>query len=106
MNQTDTLDNVFSALGDATRRDILKRLISEDLSVGVISESYDMSLPAVSKHIAILETAGLVNVTKQGRQKIASISFHRLRSAQIWMESLDDGASIWDKLEEQLKELE
>ena len=61
------LDKVFGALADATRREILKKVKAEAVSVVELASDFDMSLPAVSKHLKILDNAGLLNRKKKGR---------------------------------------
>ena len=68
----DSLDALFSALADPTRRDILVRLAEGESSVVKLAEPFPISLPAVSRHLRVLESAGLVAREKDGR-------FHRLR---------------------------
>ena len=105
MEQPLQLDLIFSALGDSTRRDILTRLVEGDRTVGEIAQKYKMSLPAVSKHVAILEKSGLITIAKQGRTKTASLEFSALQFAQIWLEAIDDGASIWTQIELDVEKL-
>jgi DNA-binding transcriptional ArsR family regulator len=63
------VDLIFSALADATRRDILVRVIDREQSVSALARPYAMSLPAVQKHVAVLERAGLVGKTRVGREQ-------------------------------------
>jgi DNA-binding transcriptional ArsR family regulator len=96
-NDEDRLDLVFHALADRTRRDILKRLGSAELIVSELALSYDMSLTAVSKHIKVLETAGLVRTTKTGRVHRCTMQFEPLEVVgdqiafykQFWERRLD-----------------
>jgi DNA-binding transcriptional ArsR family regulator len=67
--ETDSLDTVFAALADPTRRDLVARLAATDATVGELAEPYDMSLQAVSKHVAVLERAGLVSKVKDGQRR-------------------------------------
>jgi DNA-binding transcriptional ArsR family regulator len=67
-----SLDAVFSALADPTRREILARLAEGESSVTTLAEPFDISLPAISRHLKVLETAGLLTRSKDGR-------VHRLR---------------------------
>jgi DNA-binding transcriptional ArsR family regulator len=73
-----TLDTTFAALADPTRRAILARLIERDFAVGELAEPFDMSLPAVSKHLRVLERAGLVR-----RERISRIVRCRLQAAPM-----------------------
>jgi DNA-binding transcriptional ArsR family regulator len=66
---TDRLSLAFSALGDPTRRDMLTRLAGSDATVTSLAERYDLSLQAVSKHLKVLETAGLVTKTRDAQRR-------------------------------------
>ncbi len=99
-NREAVLDLAFHALADRTRRDILKRLAKGELSISRLAETYDMSLVAVSKHVRVLEKAGLVAATKEGRVNRCAMRFEPLVAAsdeisfymQFWsqqMEGLD-----------------
>ena len=65
----ETIDRVFRALADATRRDIVARVLAEEQSVTALAARYDMSFAAVQKHVAVLEGAGLVIKRPQGRER-------------------------------------
>ncbi len=73
------LDLVFGALSDPTRRGMLERLAEGETNVRTLAEPYDISQPAVSKHLAVLERAGLVARTKHGRE-------HRIRAVPAPLE--------------------
>lgn len=66
---TDPLSQAFSALADPTRRDLLMRLAEGDSTVTSLAEGYDLSLQAVSKHLKVLETAGLVSKTRDAQRR-------------------------------------
>ncbi|MBH0128854.1 helix-turn-helix transcriptional regulator [Salinibacterium sp. NK8237] len=66
------VDAMFRALADATRRDIVDRVLHENASVSRLAERYDMSFAAVQKHVAVLQAAGLVTKSRQGREQIVS----------------------------------
>ena len=68
----EALDQLFHALSDATRRDVLRRAVEGDLSVSRLADSYSMSFAAVQKHIAVLQRAGLVTKERRGREHIVS----------------------------------
>ncbi|MCW4385571.1 metalloregulator ArsR/SmtB family transcription factor [Salinibacterium sp. SYSU T00001] len=78
----DEVDRIFRALADATRRDIIRRILSEDATVSQLAEPYDMSFAAVQKHIAVLEGAGLVTKHPSGRERIVRGNPEMLRRAQ------------------------
>ncbi|WP_205709193.1 metalloregulator ArsR/SmtB family transcription factor [Kineococcus siccus] len=76
------VDRVFAALGDATRRDIVRRLLTQpEASVSVLAERYAMSFAAVAKHVAVLERARLVSKTRRGREQVVRAEIGTLRSA-------------------------
>jgi DNA-binding transcriptional ArsR family regulator len=65
------LDRVFHALADTTRRDIVARVLAgEPMSISALAARYDMSFPAVHKHVAVLESAGMVTRERRGRERI------------------------------------
>ena len=98
------LDLVFGALSDATRRDILRRVAGQELVVGEIASSYDISLAAVSKHLVVLEKARLVTKRREGKLQIAALSPAALTDASKHLERYRD---IWesrlDRLEKYLE---
>ena len=82
---SDRLDNVFSALGDATRRGMLARLAQGEANVSTLAADYAMSQPAISKHIRVLEKAGLVEKTKRGRETLVHVKPEPLEEARSWI---------------------
>jgi len=84
---TLSLDTVFSALADTTRRAILVMLLEDDMAVTDVAEPFQMSLAAISKHLAILTRAGLISQEKRGRVKWCKLEPDALRDASIWMQS-------------------
>jgi DNA-binding transcriptional ArsR family regulator len=84
LQQPARLDAVFHALGDATRRRMLRDLASGQRSVGELAAPFDMSLAAASKHIKALEKAGLVRRTIQGRTHICRLDARPLEDAHAW----------------------
>lgn len=82
----DELSKVFSALADGTRRDIVARLAEGDATVGEIAEPYDVSLQAVSKHLMVLQEAGLVTKTARGQQRSVHLEAEVLDLATGWLE--------------------
>ena len=79
------LDQVFRALADPTRRAMLRRLSAQGRSVGELAEPLDMSLAAASKHIQVLERAGLVEREIQGRTHLCRLSAAPLAQIQDWL---------------------
>lgn len=84
--QSDALDGIFSALADPTRRAILARLALGDTSVGELAEPFEMSLPAVSKHLKVLENAGLIQREKLGRVHRCQLDGQALEAAADWID--------------------
>ena len=90
-------DRLFSALADATRRDIVRRAIDGREGVAELAEHYPMSFAAVQKHVAILERAGLITKQRIGRRKVVRTNAEGLRVArrlldrydQLWRDRLD-----------------
>ncbi|NNC31790.1 helix-turn-helix transcriptional regulator [Longimicrobium terrae] len=83
----DMLDRVFTALADPTRRAILARLSSGEATVGELAEPFQMSRPAVSKHLDVLQRAGLVHRVADGRVNRCHLDGEPLRDAMQWMET-------------------
>jgi DNA-binding transcriptional ArsR family regulator len=82
---TDGLSRIFAALADPTRRDILSRLKNGPLSVTEIAQPYAMSRPAVSQHVSVLESAGLITRSAQGQLRPCHISAEALAEASEWI---------------------
>jgi DNA-binding transcriptional ArsR family regulator len=102
MQTTLDFDRVFRALGDGTRRDIVRRAIAGEEGVAELAEHYPMSFAAVQKHIAILEQAGLVTKVRVGRRKVVRTNVEGLRRArrlldryeELWRGRLDRMAAL------------
>ncbi|MEP7240661.1 MAG: metalloregulator ArsR/SmtB family transcription factor [Devosia sp.] len=86
MNAADRLDATFVALADPTRRAILARLMRGEASVNELAEPFDISQPAVSKHLKILERAGLVTRSADGTRRPVRIAAAPMREAVDWLE--------------------
>ncbi len=80
------LDLTFSALADPTRRAILTRLTQGDVSVGELAQPFEISLPAVSKHLRVLERAGLLTQDPQGRVRRCKLRAAPMREAAEWVQ--------------------
>ena len=80
------LDTTFSALADPTRRAILAMLLEDDMAVTDVAEPFQMSLAAISKHLAVLTAAGLISQEKRGRVKWCKLEPDALREAAVWMQ--------------------
>lgn len=81
-----SLDRTFAALADPTRRAILGRLAAGGATVGELAEPFEMSLPAVSKHVRVLEEAGLVAKRHVGRTVHCSLNGEPMQEAAGWLE--------------------
>jgi DNA-binding transcriptional ArsR family regulator len=82
----DRLDAVFHALGDRTRRALLARLASRPARVTELARPFDMSLPAVSRHIRVLESAGLIARSVDGRVHQCSLAAAPMKTAEAWLD--------------------
>ena len=80
------LDLIFAALADATRRSIIEQLRKGEATVGEVAAPYDMSLPAVSKHLRVLEDAGLLRRRVEGRTHFLAVNAKPLAQATDWLE--------------------
>ncbi len=87
MNATATLDSVFSALGDPTRRRIVERLARGRHTVSEVSSGFAMSQPAISKHVKILEQSGLIEREITGRIHHLRLSPKAMETASSWIET-------------------
>jgi DNA-binding transcriptional ArsR family regulator len=83
--RADPLDAVFSALADPTRRAIVVRLAQGEASVSELAEPFDVSLPAVTKHLAVLERAGLLEHDKRGRVRHCRLVAAPMGIADEWL---------------------
>ena len=103
----DELSSLFGALADPTRRAILARLASGEASVTELAEPFDMSLPAISKHLKVLERAGLIERGRNAQYRPCRIRLEGLRTASDW---LDDYRQLWEdrfsRLDDYLKTLQ
>jgi len=103
MTESDeSLNQLFRALADATRRDILARSLTETPSVSSLAEGYAMSFAAVQKHVAVLERAGLVQKHPHDREQLVSTDWSRLRRAG---ELLDQLEVVWRQRMDQLDDV-
>ena len=95
--QAETLDSTFAALADPTRRAILARLSAGDSSVTALAEPFDVSLPAISKQLRVLERAGLLRQEKDGRVRRCRLEAQPMKEAVDWIAQYQ---RFWDdKLE-------
>lgn len=103
---TDQLSTTFAALADPTRRAILARLVSGERSVTELAEPFDMSLPAVSKHLRVLERAGLIARGREAQWRPCRLEAGPLKEVADWAEHY---RAIWeqrfDRLDTYLQQL-
>ena len=97
---TDRLSATFSALADPTRRGILARLARGEAPVSELAEPYDMSLAAVSKHLKVLEGAGLISRGKDAQFRPCRLEAGPMRDVARWLESY---RRFWDENLDQLE---
>jgi DNA-binding transcriptional ArsR family regulator len=102
LNQHTSLDHVFQALADPTRRRMLERLSRGPASVSALGEPLDMSLPAVMQHLQILEWSGLVRSKKEGRVRTCRLEQAPLRVAEKW---INDRRAMWERRLDRLGDL-
>ncbi|MFJ7174962.1 ArsR/SmtB family transcription factor [Streptomyces massasporeus] len=88
----ETVDRLFHALADTTRRDILRRCVRGELSVSRLAEAYPMSFAAVQKHVAVLERAGLVTKERSGREQLVRTDPDAVGRARQALDALE---SAW-----------
>src|SRR5579885_3468042 len=89
----DRLDATFAALADPTRRAILARLARGDASVNELAEPFDMSQPAISKHLRVLERAGLISRGRDAQRRPCRLQAKPLEEASAWIERYRE---VWE----------
>ena len=104
---TKQLDRTFSALADPTRRAILSRLAAGEATVTELARPFEMSLPAVSKHLKVLEQAGLIARGREAQWRPARLDAGPLRDAAEWLEHYRKfWEASFDRLDDYLRELQ
>lgn len=100
----DTLSRTFAALADPTRRAMLARLSQGEASVSDLARPFDMSMPAITRHLKVLEKAGLVTTKRDAQRRPRSLNAEALRNAVDWIEQY---RAFWeesfDRLDEHLR---
>lgn len=89
-----SLDLIFSALSDPTRRQILTLLLEDDMAVTDVAEPFEMSLAAISKHLAVLTNAGLIQQERRGRVKWCKLDPDAMQTAWTWMQGFGHFESL------------
>ncbi len=95
-------DRIFGALGDSTRRDIVRRAIDGEEGVAELATHYPMSFAAVQKHVAVLERAGLVSKHRVGRRKVVRANLEGLRVARRLLDRYEE---LWRERVERMDQL-
>ena len=107
MNETELLNATFAALADPTRRAILARLATGEATVTELAEPFEMSQPAISKHLKVLERAGLITRGREAQWRPCKLDAGPLKDASDWVEHY---RRFWeaslDRLDDYLKELQ
>lgn len=105
--ETDQLSTIFAALADPTRRAILARLASGEASVKELAEPFEMTLPAVTKHLKVLEQAGLITRSRHAQWRPCRLEAKPLHDIADWVEQYRE---FWDesmnRLEDYLREIQ
>jgi DNA-binding transcriptional ArsR family regulator len=102
MMEVDRLNTVFAALADPTRRAILARLAGGDLAVRDVAAPFSMSQPAISRHLKVLEEAGLISRSRRATARLSHLEARPLRDATAWLARYQ---AYWDERYDQLDEL-
>jgi len=102
MVEADRLSTVFGALADPTRRAILARLADGDLPVRDVAAPFPMSQPAISRHLKVLEDAGLISRSRRATARLSHLEAEPLRDATAWLARYQ---AYWDERYDQLDEL-
>jgi DNA-binding transcriptional ArsR family regulator len=103
----DHLSTTFGALADPTRRAILARLTKGDASVTELAKPFDMTLPAISKHLKVLERAGLIARSRDAQWRPCRLKAQRLEEAADWVGRYREfWEQSFDRLEDHLRELQ
>jgi DNA-binding transcriptional ArsR family regulator len=94
--------DVFQAIADPTRRAIIQMLAKKPLNLNAVAGNFDISRPAVSKHIRILTECGLVIIEKKGRERYCNVNLESLREVSAW---IDQYRRFWNKKLDALEDL-
>lgn len=94
--------DVFQAIADPVRRDILNLIAHRNLNLNAIAENFEISRPAISQHIKILTECGLITITQQGRERFCYLEAKKLIEVSDWIEPF---RKLWEERFDQLDEL-
>jgi DNA-binding transcriptional ArsR family regulator len=99
--------DVFQAIADPTRREIINMLAQQKMHLNAVAENFDVSRPAISKHIKILTECGLIVITQQGRERHCEVQLQKLSEVSEWIENYRQfWESKLDSLENYLNKLQ
>ena len=105
--RSSTTSDVFNAVAEAHRREILDTLIAGEKAVGAIVDDLSMSQPQVSKHLRVLNTVGLVRCRAEGRRRLYSLELARLQPFHDWLAKYEQALNErLDRMDDYLKELQ
>ena len=90
----ETRRDVFQAIADPTRREIIGLVANKSLNLNAVADHFEISRPAVSKHVRILTECGLIIIEKQGRERFCSTNFKKLKEVDRW---LDKYRRFWNQ---------
>ena len=103
----DQLSSTFAALADPTRRSILVRLSQGEATVNELAEPFDISLPAISKHLKVLERAGLISRSRSAQWRPCRLRADPLSEASVWIQQYREfWEGSFDRLDEHLREIQ
>lgn len=86
--------DVFQAIADPTRREIINLIAYRSLNLNELADHFDISRPAVSKHVKILSECGLLNILQEGRERYCQPQFHKIKEIAIWAAQYE---AFWNK---------
>ncbi|HTM91057.1 MAG TPA: metalloregulator ArsR/SmtB family transcription factor [Flavisolibacter sp.] len=86
--------DVFQAIADPTRRQIIHLLAKRSLNLNAVADNFNVSRPAISKHIKVLTECGLIIVRQEGRERYCDVQLHKLKEVSRWVEQY---SQFWDK---------
>jgi DNA-binding transcriptional ArsR family regulator len=90
----ETRRDVFQAIADPTRRDIIDLLSKKSLNLNAVAGNFDISRPAISKHIRILTECGLITIRQEGRERYCDVQLKKLKQVNKWVQQY---SSFWDE---------
>jgi DNA-binding transcriptional ArsR family regulator len=94
VEQILSLDSIFSSLSDPTRRDMLRRLIKESLSISELAQPYNLTFAAISKHLKVLERSNLVAKQRRGKEQMVSVVPQTIKEADDYLEAY---RQLWEE---------